>query len=136
MDLIGNSVVAIRDYGTIVHKHKLILELTQRGFPTNPPPRWLALYGYLQFSWEENFVAPLIAAPNGEMRKWEDKGTEHRSLTTGYACNCNAKETTILFCKQIGRSPNMSYAKCRMGLREGKMEMAGNGFSSRTFFVS
>jgi hypothetical protein len=89
------------------------LELTQGGFPTNGPPRWLALYGYLQFSWEEKLVAPLIAAPNGEMR-----------------------EITILFCKQIGQSPNMSYAKCRMGLREKKMEMAGNGFSSHPIFVS
>jgi hypothetical protein len=48
LDLIGNSAVTIRDYGTIVHKCKLVLELTQRGFPTNCPPRWLALYGYLQ----------------------------------------------------------------------------------------
>ena len=65
MDLIGNSAVTIRDYGTTVHKRKLVLELTQRGFPTNRPPRWLALYGYLQFSWEEKLVAPLIATPNG-----------------------------------------------------------------------
>jgi hypothetical protein len=66
-----------------------------------------------------------------KMRKWEDKGTEHKCSTTGYACNSNAKEITILFCKQIGRSPNTSYAKCRMGLREGgKIEMAGNSFSS------
>ncbi len=84
MDLIGNSAVTISNYGTIVHKRKLVLELTQRGFLTNPPPRWLALYGYLQFSWEEKLVAPLIAALNGEMRKWEDKGTEHKYLTTGY----------------------------------------------------
>jgi hypothetical protein len=88
------------------------------------------------FSWEEKLVASLIAAPNREMRKWEDKGTEHKCLTTGYACNCNAKEITILICKQIGQSPNTSYAKCRMGLREGKMEMAGNGFSSGPIFVS
>ncbi len=92
--------------------------------------------GNNSFSWEEKLVAPLIAAPNGEMRKWEDKGAEHKCMTTGYACNCNAKEITILFCKQIGRSSNTSYAKCRMGLREGKMEMAGNGFSSRPIFVS
>jgi hypothetical protein len=64
------------------------------------------------------------------------KGQCIGALTTGYACNCNAKDITIFFCKQIGRSPNMSYAKCRMGLREGKMEMAGNGFSSRPIFVS
>ncbi len=136
MDLIGNSAVTIRDYGTTIHKRKLILELMQGGFPTNRPPRWLALYGYLQFSWEEKLVAPLIAAPNGEMRKWEDKGTEQNSLTTGYACNCNAKEILILFCKQIGRSPNTSYAMCRMDLRERKMEMVGNGFSSCLIFVS
>ena len=66
MDLIGNSAVTIRDYDTIVHKRRLVLELTQGGFWTNRPPRWLALYGYLQFSQEEKLVAPLIAAPNGE----------------------------------------------------------------------
>jgi hypothetical protein len=43
-----NIAVTIRDYGTTVHKRKLVLELSQRGFPTNPPPQWLALYGYLQ----------------------------------------------------------------------------------------
>ncbi len=69
LDLIGSSLVTIRDYGTIVHKRKLLLELMQGDFPTNCPPRWLALYGYLQFSWEQILVAPLIAAPNGEMRK-------------------------------------------------------------------
>ena len=53
------------------------------------PPRGLPLD---TFPWEEKLVASLIAAPNGEMRKWEDKGTEHKCLTTGYACNCNAKD--------------------------------------------
>ncbi len=48
LDLIGNSAVTIKDYRTTVHKRKLVLELTQGGFPTNHPPRWLALYGYLQ----------------------------------------------------------------------------------------
>ncbi len=48
LDLIGNSAVTIRDYGTIVHKRKLVLELMQRGFPTNRPLQWLALYCYLQ----------------------------------------------------------------------------------------
>ncbi len=57
------------DYGTIVHKRKLVLELMQRDFPTNRPSRWLALYGYLRFSWEEKLVAPLIVTPNGEVRK-------------------------------------------------------------------
>ncbi len=66
----------------------------------------------------------------------ETKGQCIGTLTTGYACNCNAKEITILFCKQIGQIPNTSYAKCRMGLREGKMEIAGNSFSSRPIFVS
>ena len=69
LDLIGSSAVTIRDYGTIVHKGKLVLELTQGGFPTNRPPLRLALYGYLQFYWEEKLVASLIAAPNGEMCK-------------------------------------------------------------------
>ncbi len=64
-DLIGNSAITIRDYGTTVHKRKLVPELTQGGFRTNHPPRWLALYGYLQFSWEEKLDVPLIAAPNG-----------------------------------------------------------------------
>jgi hypothetical protein len=74
-DLIGNSAVTIRDYDTIVHKHKLILELRQGGFPTNHPPRWLALYGYLQIYWEEKLVAPLIAALNGDCanRKTKDR---------------------------------------------------------------
>ncbi len=70
LDLIGNSAeTIIRDYSTIVHMRKLVLEVTQGDFLTNHPPWWLALYGYLQFSWEEKLVAPLIAAPNGEMRK-------------------------------------------------------------------
>jgi hypothetical protein len=66
LDLIGNGAVTIRDHDTIVHKHKLILELMQGGFLTICPPRWLALYGYLQFPWEEKLVVPLIAAPSGE----------------------------------------------------------------------
>jgi hypothetical protein len=65
-DLIGNSAVTIRDYDTIVHKHKLLPEITQGNFLTNRPPQWLALHGYLQFFWEEKLIAPLIAAPNGE----------------------------------------------------------------------
>ncbi len=69
MDHIGNSAVTIRDYGTTVHKRKLVPKLMQGGFPTNHPPWWLALFGYLQFTWEEKLVAPLIAAPNGEMHK-------------------------------------------------------------------
>jgi hypothetical protein len=59
-------MLSLSDYGTIVHKRKLVLELMQKGFPTNRPPRWLALYGYLQFSWEEKLVVPLIATPHGE----------------------------------------------------------------------
>ncbi len=62
--------------------------------------------------------------------------TGQKCMTTGYMCSCNAKEMTILFCKQIGRNPNTSYAKCRMGLKERKMEMAGNGFSSCPIYVS
>ena len=69
------------DYGTIVHKRKLVLELTQRGFPTNRPSQWLALYGYLQFSWEEKLVAPLIATPNVDKAiedKWIGKKLRYR----------------------------------------------------------
>ncbi len=79
MDLIGNSAVTIRDYGTIVHKGKLVLELTQRGFPTNRPPRWLALYGYLRFSWEEKLVASLIAAPMEKCANGKTKGQSIRA---------------------------------------------------------
>jgi hypothetical protein len=69
LDLIGNSAVTIRDYGTTEHKRKLVMELTQGVFPTNCPPWWQAIYGYLQFSWEEKLFAPLVAAPDGEMSK-------------------------------------------------------------------
>ncbi len=48
LDLIGCSPVTIRDYGTIVHKRKLVFELMQGDFLTNRPPQWLASYGYLQ----------------------------------------------------------------------------------------
>jgi hypothetical protein len=48
LDLIGNSTVTIRDSDTIVHKCKLVLELTQGDFPTDRPLRWLALYSYLR----------------------------------------------------------------------------------------
>jgi hypothetical protein len=64
--MICNSGVTIRDYDIIVHNCKLVPEQTQGGFPINHPLRWLALYGYLQFSWEEKLVAPLIAATNGD----------------------------------------------------------------------
>jgi hypothetical protein len=93
--------------------------------------------GVSLFSWEKKLVAPLDCS-TCLMEKCANRKTKDRAknLTTGYACNCNAKEITILFCKQIGRSPNTSYAKCRMGLREKKMEMARNGFSSCHIFVS
>jgi hypothetical protein len=92
--------------------------------------------GCCQFSWEEKLFAPLTAAPNGDYANEKTKDSAKKSLTTGFTCNCNAKEITILFCKQIEQSPNTSYAKCRMGLREKKMESAGNGFGSRLIFVS
>jgi hypothetical protein len=44
----------------------------EKVFLTNRPPRWLALYGYLQFSWEEKLVSPLIATPNVD-KAIEDK---------------------------------------------------------------
>ncbi len=40
----------------IIHKRKLVQDLTQRGFPTSHLLRWLALYGYLQFSWGGNLL--------------------------------------------------------------------------------
>jgi hypothetical protein len=66
------------DYSTIVHERKLVLELPQRGFPTNRPSRWLALYGYLQFSWEEKLVMPLTATPN--MEKCANRKTKGQSI--------------------------------------------------------
>jgi hypothetical protein len=53
----------------------------QGGFPTNRPPQWLALYGYLQFSWEEKHAAPLIAAPNGDCA---DEKTKDRAKKLDY----------------------------------------------------
>ncbi len=90
-------------------------------------------------------VIPSFPGRKNSLRLWlqhlmekcangKTKGQCIGALTTGCVCNCNAKEITILFCKQIGRSPNTNYAKCWMGLREGKMEMAGNSFSSRPIF--
>jgi hypothetical protein len=76
LDLIGNSAVTIRDYDTIDHERKLVLKLTQGGFPTNRPPRWLELHGYLQFSWEKKIVAPLIVAPNRECTNEKTKDRE------------------------------------------------------------
>ncbi len=59
LDLIGNSAETIfRDYSTIVHERKLVLELTQGDFPTNRPPRWLALFGYLRVNLEELIRLP------------------------------------------------------------------------------
>jgi hypothetical protein len=56
-----------------VRGHTLILRANaKKVFQTNHPPWWLALYGYLQFSWEEKLVAPLIATPNGD-KAIEDK---------------------------------------------------------------
>jgi hypothetical protein len=62
---------------------------------------------------------------NVQMRR---QRTEQKSLTTGYECNCNAKEITILFCKQIGQSPNTSYTKCRIGKGKGKWKWGGTAY--------
>ncbi len=57
----------------IVRGHMLVLRANaKKVFLTNCPPLWLALYGYLQFSWEEKLVAPLIATPNVD-KAIEDK---------------------------------------------------------------
>jgi hypothetical protein len=57
----------------IVHGHTLVLRANaKKVFLTNRPPWWLALCGYLQFSWEEKLVALLIATPNVD-KAIEDK---------------------------------------------------------------
>jgi hypothetical protein len=57
----------------IVRGCTLVLRASaKKVFLTNCPPRWLALYGYLQFSWEDKLVAPLIETPNVD-KAIEDK---------------------------------------------------------------
>jgi hypothetical protein len=58
--------LARRPFLIIVRGHTLVLRANaKKVFLTNLPSQWLgALYGYLQFSWEEKLVAPLIATPN------------------------------------------------------------------------
>ncbi len=57
----------------IVPGHTLVLRANaKKVFLTNCPPQWLALYSYLQFSWEEKLVVPLIATPNVD-KAIEDK---------------------------------------------------------------
>jgi hypothetical protein len=64
---------ARRPFLIIVRGCMLILRANaKKVFLTNCPPRWLALYGYLQFSWEEKLVVPLIAKPNVD-KEIEDK---------------------------------------------------------------
>jgi hypothetical protein len=56
---------ACRHFLIIVRGRTLVLRANaKKVFLTNRPPRWLTLYGYLQFSWEEKLVMPLIATPN------------------------------------------------------------------------
>jgi hypothetical protein len=56
--------LARRPFLIIVRGRTLVLRANaKKVFLTNRPPQWLALYGYLQFSWEEKLVAPLIATP-------------------------------------------------------------------------
>ena len=81
-------------------------------------------------------VAPLIAAPNGEYAtKGEDRQEGQKSMTTGYARNSNCEKDNNFFCKQIGRSPNTSYAKSSVGLREKKIEKAGTVLVPALFFA-
>jgi hypothetical protein len=50
----------------------------------------------------------------------EDKWIRQKSYATGYTCNSRLqKGITILFCKQIGLSPNTNYAS---SLNKFKME--------------
>ncbi len=56
---------ACQPFLIIVHGRTLVLRANaKKVFLTNHPPQWLALYGNLQFSWEEKHVALLIATPN------------------------------------------------------------------------
>jgi hypothetical protein len=78
------------------------------------------------FSWKENLVAPLIAAPNVD-RAIEDKNDRQNSYATGYMCNSRLqKGFTIIFCKQIGQSPSTNYASSLSGFKiMGNIEMVG-----------
>jgi hypothetical protein len=65
--------LALQPFLIIVRGCTLVLRANaKKVFLTNRPPRWLALYGYLQFSWEEKLVAPLIATPDVD-KEIEDK---------------------------------------------------------------
>ena len=49
-----------------------------------------------------------------------------KNYATGYTCNsCLQKGITILFCKQIGRSPSTNYASSFGGFKMDWMEVAG-----------
>ncbi len=64
---------ACRPFLILVRGRTLVLRANaKKVFLTNCPLRWPALYGYLQFSWEEKLVAPLIATPNVD-KAIEDK---------------------------------------------------------------
>ncbi len=70
-----------------------------------------------QFSWEEKFIAPLIATPNVD-RAIEDKKDGQKSYATGYTCNSRLqKGITVLFCKQIGQCPSLNYASSLSGFK-------------------
>ena len=125
--------------GIIVHdKRKLVQELTQWDFPTNRPPRWLALYGYLRFSfWEEKLVAPLIAAPNGQCAtKEEDRRERQECSTTDYTTRVTliAKRITILFANKLDEVLIRVTLRCKVGLRERKTGNGGNGFWFPPYF--
>jgi hypothetical protein len=64
---------ACQPFLIIVRGRTLVLRANaKKVFLTKCPPRWLALYSYLQFSWEEKRFAPLIATPNVD-KAIEDK---------------------------------------------------------------
>ncbi len=124
---------ARRPFLIIVRGLTLVLRANaKKAFLVNHPPWWLALYIYLQFSWEEKLIAPLIATPN------VDKAIENKkigkSYATGYRCNsCLQKGITILFCKQVGWSPSTNYASSLNGFKMEWTEVAGT--CSRQFLV-
>jgi hypothetical protein len=61
----------------------------------------------------------------------EDK----KGLTTGYACNSNAKREMILFGNKLDKVLKKRYARFRIGFRE-RSRNGGTGFGPRLIFMS
>ncbi len=57
-------------------------------------------HGYLQFSWEEKLVAPLIATPNVD-KAIEDKWIGKKNYATGYMCNSGLQKGITFFANKL-----------------------------------